>query len=124
MPKAINLEKCFGMFQDTFSPKIIGELNGQLVMVVVKCQGDKAPWHTHDNEDEMFLVMDGELEVQEQGGSATLKAGEMCIVKRGTEHQVVPKGLVKLMLFEPAGIEHTGKVKSEITKKSFVRLEV
>ena len=77
MLKAINLEKCFGMFEDTFSPKIIGELNGQLVMVV-KCQGDKVPWHTHDNEDEMFLVMDGELEVHEQGGSATLKAGVMC----------------------------------------------
>ncbi|MBI5805115.1 cupin domain-containing protein [candidate division TA06 bacterium] len=123
MPKAINLEKCFEMFQDTFSPKIIGELNGQLVMVV-KCQGDKVPWHTHENEDEMFLVMDGELEVQEKGGSATLQKGEMYIVKRGTEHRVVPKGLVKLMLFEPAGIEHTGKVKSEITKKSFERLEV
>ena len=123
MPKAINLEKCFGMFQDTFSPKIIGELNGQLVMLV-KCQGDKVPWHTHDHEDEMFYVLDGELEVQEKGGSAILKAGEMYIVKRGTEHRVVPKGLVKLMLFEPAGIEHTGKVKSEITKKSFKRLVV
>ena len=123
MPKAINLEKCFGMFQDTFSPKIIAELNGQLIMVV-KCQGDKVPWHTHDHEDEMFLVMDGELEVQEKGGSVTLQKGEMYIVKRGTEHRVVPKGLVKLMLFEPAGIEHTGKVKSEITKKSFERLGV
>ena len=123
MPKAINLEKCFGMFEDTFSPKIVGDLNGQLVMVV-KCQGDKVPWHTHDNEDEMFLVMDGELEVQEKDGSATLKAGEMCIVKRGTEHRVAPKGLVKLMLFEPAGIEHTGKVKAEITKKSFESLKI
>ena len=123
MPKAINIEKCFGMFEDTFSPKIIGELNGQLVMVV-KCQGDKVPWHTHDNEDEMFQVMDGELEVQEKDGRVTLQKGEMYIVKRGTEHRVVPKYLVKLMLFEPAGIEHTGKVKSEITKKHFECLEL
>lgn len=123
MRQAINIEKCFGMFEDTFSPKIIGELNGQLVMLV-KCQGDKVPWHTHDHEDEMFYVLAGELEVQEKVGSVTLNKGEMYIVKRGTEHRVVPKGLVKLMLFEPAGIEHTGKVKAEITKKSFERLYV
>jgi quercetin dioxygenase-like cupin family protein len=123
MPKAINIEKCFGMFEDTFSPKIIGELNGQLVMLV-KCQGDKVPWHTHDHEDEMFYVLDGELEVQEKGGNVTLNKGEMYIVKRGAEHRVVPKGLVKLMLFEPAGIEHTGKVKAEITKKCFEKLNV
>jgi mannose-6-phosphate isomerase-like protein (cupin superfamily) len=123
MPQAINIEKCFGMFEDTFSPKIIGELNGQLVMLV-KCQGDKVPWHSHDHEDEMFYVLDGELEVQEKSGNVTLNKGEMYIVKRGTEHRVVPKGLVKLMLFEPAGIEHTGKVKAEITKKSFEKLDV
>ena len=56
MNKVINIEKCFEKFDDTFSPKIIGELNGQYVMVV-KLEGDKVPWHTHENEDEMFYVL-------------------------------------------------------------------
>ena len=121
MTKVINLDTCFGMFDDTFSPKIIGELNGQLVMLV-RCEGDKVPWHTHDGEDEMFFVIEGTLEVHERDGKVTLRSGEMYIVERGTEHRVVPRGHVRLMLFEPAGIEHTGKAEAEITKKSFDRL--
>jgi mannose-6-phosphate isomerase-like protein (cupin superfamily) len=123
MTKVVNIETCFEMFDDTFSPKIIGELNGQLVMLV-RCEGDKVPWHTHDNEDEMFLVVDGVLEVQEKDGNVTLRVGEMCIVERGVEHRVVPHGHVKLMLFEPAGIQHTGRVETEITKKRFDRLAI
>ena len=107
----------------SFHRKIVGELNDQLVMLV-RCEGDKVPWHTHDNEDEMFLVVDGVLEVQERDRNVTLHAGEMYIVERGTEHRVVPQGHVKLMLFEPAGIEHTGKVAADITKKRFDRLEI
>lgn len=123
MLKVISLEKGFGCFADTFSPRIIAELNGQLVMLV-RCEGDKVPWHTHAYEDELFLVIDGELEVHEREGHVTLRTGELCVVKRGVEHRVVPRGHVKLMLFEPAGIEHTGKVKSEITRTRFNYLEV
>jgi mannose-6-phosphate isomerase-like protein (cupin superfamily) len=123
MSKVINIDKCFRMFDDIFSPKIVGELNDQLIMLV-KCEGDKVPWHTHENEDEMFFVADGVLEVQEEDRSVTLHAGEMYIVDRGVEHRVVPQGRVKLILFEPAGIEHTGKVKTEITKQSFDHLEI
>ncbi len=122
MSKVINVEKCFGMFDDKFSPKIVGELNGQLVMLV-RCEGDKVPWHTHDGEDELFYVLDGVLEVKERERSVTLRAGEMYIVERGTEHRVVPRGHVRLLLFEPAGIKHTGKIESEITKKHFDRLQ-
>ena len=122
MAKVVNIEKCFQKFSDTFSPKIVGELNGQRVMLV-RCEGDKIPWHTHDNEDEMFLVVDGILEVMEKDRTVALHAGEFYIVHRGIEHRVVPKGHVKLILFEPEGISHTGKVKSEVTKKSFDWLE-
>lgn len=120
--KAISVEKGFSAFADTFSPKIIAELNGQLVMLV-RCEGDKVPWHTHADEDELFFVVSGELEVHEREGYVTLGSGEMYVVKRGVEHRVVPRGHVKLMLFEPAGIEHTGKVESEITRMRFDRLE-
>lgn len=122
MIRVVNIAKSFEKFDDTFSPKIVGELNGQHVMLV-RCEGDKVPWHTHDNEDEMFLVVDGKLEVIERDRTAVLHAGEFCIVTRGIEHRVVPQGHVRLMLFEPETISHTGNVKAEITKESFDRLD-
>ena len=122
MEKVINIEKYFEKFNDTFSPKIVGVLNGQNVLLV-RCEGDKVPWHTHENEDEMFFVIEGELDVFEKDRTITLHAGEFCIVYRGIEHRVVPRGHVKLLLFEPVCISHTGKVKSEITTEHFERLK-
>lgn len=122
MSEVVNVQKCFEAFEDTFSPKIIGELNGQLVMAV-RCEGDKVPWHTHDDEDEMFFVVDGVLDVYERHRQVTVGPGEFYIVKSGIEHRVVPRDHVRLLLFEPAGIAHTGKVASDITKSSFDRLE-
>ncbi len=121
--KVVNIEKCFEKFNDTYSPKIVGDLNGQHVMVV-RLEGDKVPWHTHEKEDEMFFVIDGILDIHEKNKNITLLAGEFYIVQRGIEHRVVPRGHVKLILFEPEGIEHTGKVKAEITKEKFDRLEL
>ena len=123
MAKVVNIEKCFEKFSDTFSPKIVGDLNGQLVMVV-RLEGDKVPWHIHEKEDEMFFVVNGILDIHEKDKNVTLQTGEFYIVQRGIEHRVVPRGHVKLILFEPEGIAHTGKVKAEITKKSFDRLEL
>ena len=123
MSKVINIEKCFEKFDDTFSPKIVADLNGQNILVV-RCEGDKVPWHTHEKEDEMFLVIDGSLDIHEKKKTVTLGAGEFYIVPRGVEHRVVPKGHVKLILFEPQGIAHTGKVRSEITRESYDRLEM
>jgi mannose-6-phosphate isomerase-like protein (cupin superfamily) len=123
MSKVVNIEKCFEKFSDTFSPKIVGELNGQYVLLV-KCEGDKVPWHTHENEDELFFVVEGILDIYEKEKRITVQAGEFYIVFRGIEHRVVPRALVKLILFEPSGIAHTGKVKSEITKSQFEKLDV
>lgn len=122
MAKAVNIEKCFESFTDLFSPKIIGELNGQHIKLA-RCEGDKVPWHTHENEDEMFLVIDGVLDVLEKDGVVTLHPGEFYIVPRGREHRVIPREHVKLMLFEPENIAHTGKVRAEITKDTYERLE-
>jgi len=123
MSKVVNIEKCFEKFNDIFSPKVVGELNGQHVKVV-RLEGDKVPWHIHDNEDEMFFVVDGNLEILEKDKTTALNAGEFYIVKKGVEHKVVPHGHVKIILFEPAGIAHTGKVKAEITKESIDWLEL
>ena len=121
MADVVNINACFEKFHDLFSPKIVGELNGQNVLLV-RCEGDKIPWHAHDDEDEMFFVLDGTLDIMERHRSVTVTSGEFFIVERGVEHRIVPRGHVKLMLFEPAGISHTGKVKTEITKDRFDRL--
>jgi mannose-6-phosphate isomerase-like protein (cupin superfamily) len=121
MTDVVNIEACFEKFDDTFSPKIVGELNGQYVLLV-RCEGDKIPWHTHDEEDEMFFVLDGSLDILERNRRVTVNSGEFFIVERGVEHRIVPRGHVKLMLFEPAGISHTGNVKAEITKDRYERL--
>ncbi|UCF70300.1 MAG: cupin domain-containing protein [candidate division WOR-3 bacterium] len=123
MAKVISIDECFKRFDDLFSPKVIGELNGQHVKVV-RVEGDKVPWHIHENEDEMFFVVEGKLDVQEKDETVTLQAGEFCIVKKGKEHRVVPQGHVKLILFEPIGIAHTGAVRAEITKDEYDRLDV
>jgi mannose-6-phosphate isomerase-like protein (cupin superfamily) len=123
MKRAVNLDHCFERFSDTFSPKIVGELNGQYIMVV-RLEGDRVPWHTHAQEDEMFFVLEGVLSIHEQDRTTVLHSGEFYIVRRGVEHRVVPQGHVRLLLFEPAGIAHTGKVKSEITREKFDRLEL
>ena len=122
MAKVVNIEHCFGMFTDTYSPKIVGELNGQHIKLA-RLEVDKVHWHTHDNEDEMFFVVEGVLDIEEKNGVVTVHAGEFYIVSHGREHRVVPHGHVKLILFEPEGIAHTGKVRSEITKDQYDRLD-
>jgi len=122
MTRVVNIERYFAKFTETFSPKIVGELNGQHVKLV-HLEGDKVPWHSHDREDELFWVVEGELDVLELDGSVRLHPGEFCIVPRGREHRVVPRGHVKLVLLEPAGIAHTGNVRAEITKDHFDRLD-
>ncbi len=122
MAKVVNIAECFNRFADTYSPKIVGELNGQQVKLV-RCEGDKVPWHTHDHEDELFLVLEGVLHILLKDETMPLNPGEFYIVPRGTEHRVVPQGHVKLLLFEPANIAHTGSVRAEISRDTYDRLE-
>jgi len=122
MPPKINIEAAFTKFNDTFSPKIVGEVNG-LHIKLVRVEGDKVPWHTHDHEDELFYVLDGQLDVLERNNTITLQTGEFYIVTHGVEHKVVPHGHVKLMLVEPAAIKHTGNVQSDITLEKHDWLE-
>mgnify|MGYP001086897429 CR=1 FL=1 len=123
MSKVVNIAKCFEKFSETYSPKIVGDLNGQYVLMV-RAEGDKIPWHSHENEDELFMVIEGVLNILERDKTTTVKAGEFYIVPRGTEHRVVPEGAVKIMLFEPKDIAHTGNTKSEITKEKFDYLDL
>lgn len=105
-------------FQDHFSPKVVGELNGQHVKLV-KFQGDFV-WHHHDAEDEMFLVLHGgfRMDYRDEGGgerSIELREGEFLIVPRGVEHRPFAAEEVHILLFEPASTLNTGNVRNERT---------
>ena len=122
MPKVINIKECYNKFDDLFSPKVIAELNNQQILAV-KVKGEKVPWHIHENEDELFWVIEGVLEIHERDIKHILHTGEFYVVKKGIEHKIVPQGLAKIILFEPKSIAHTGNTKSEITKTKFEKLD-
>jgi len=110
----INLADKLGLFTDHWSPRIIGELNGQHVKVA-KLLGT-FDWHHHEQEDELFLVLRGTLVMRLRDGEIPLSAGEMCIVPRGVEHQPHAEAEVHVLLFEPASTVNTGNVRNARTK--------
>ncbi len=109
----INLTDKLSRFTDHWSPKIIGELNGQQVKLA-KLLGEFV-WHAHDEEDELFLVLEGHLVIQLRDGDIVLEPGELVIVPRGVEHRPVAEKEVHVLLFEPASTLNTGDTKSELT---------
>ncbi len=111
----VNLGQKFGLFSEHWSPKIVGELNGQQVKVV-KLLGEFV-WHQHEVEDEMFLVVKGSLTIRFRDGDVRLEAGEFLIIPHGVEHQPVAPDEVEVLLFEPASTLNTGNVVSERTHK-------
>jgi mannose-6-phosphate isomerase-like protein (cupin superfamily) len=118
--KAINLNQKFSLFHDHWSPKIIGELNGQEVRIA-KVKGEFI-WHQHQEEDELFFVIQGQLKIEFRDRIVEINPGEMLIVPKGTEHKPIAEEEVWLMLFEPAGIKHTGEVKHELTVEQCERI--
>ncbi len=111
-----NVTRISEELQDYFSPKIIGEVNDVYVKVT-KTKGQDVPWHSHDNEDEMFYILKGNLVMElENDASFELTAGEFFIVPKGTRHRVYSNQDCFMMLIEPKSTKHTGDVQAEITK--------
>ena len=119
-PEPVNLEEKFACFSDYWSPKIVGELNGQQVKLV-KLRGEFI-WHKHDNEDELFLVVKGRLRIEFRNRHLWLSEGEFLIVPRGLEHRPVAEEEVHVILFEPASTLNTGNVQSDRTVAQSERL--
>ena len=109
----VNVYEKFGLFNDFWNPKIIGELNGQHVKLV-KLKGEFV-WHHHDVEDELFYVIKGILRMELHDKSITIHEGEFFIVPRGIEHKPVANEEVHVMLFEPKSTLNTGNVRNERT---------
>ena len=112
----VNLSDKLGQFTEKWNPRIIGELNGQHVKLV-KVEGEFI-WHQHADEDELFLVLSGQLSIHLRDRTIDLEEGEFFIVPRGVEHKPVAESETHILVFEPASTLNTGNVRSERTVES------
>ncbi len=113
----INIQEKFDLFSDRWSPKRIGELNGQQV-ILAKIQGEFV-FHKHDDEDELFMVMKGQLSLELRDRTVVVNPGEFFIVPRGVEHKPTANEETHLLLFEPLNTKHTGDVMADITVETY-----
>ncbi len=109
----VSLTEKFALFSDHWNPRIVGELNGQLVKLA-KLRGEFV-WHQHEGEDELFLVVKGALTIRLRDRDIKLGEGEFFIVPRGVEHQPIANEEVHVLLFEPESTVNTGNVESDRT---------
>lgn len=117
----VNLNEKFSLFDEHWSPKVIGELNGQHVKIA-KIEGEFI-WHSHENEDELFYVVQGRLVMKlRDREDVVLEPGDMFIVPRGVEHKPVAEGETHILMFEPASTVNTGNVENERTVKELESL--
>jgi mannose-6-phosphate isomerase-like protein (cupin superfamily) len=116
----VNLAEKFRLFDDYWSPKVVGELNDHHVKLV-KLKGEFV-WHHHDAEDELFLVVKGRLLLKLRDRDVWLEAGEFAIVPRGVEHLPVAPEEAQVLLIEPQSTLNTGNVRNERTVSELERL--
>ena len=109
----INLQEKLAKFSDHWSPKIIAQMN-DYHFKLVKFKGDFV-WHSHDDTDEVFIVLDGEMSIEFRDGKVNLKAGELFVVPKGVEHKPLAERECKIMLVEPAGTVNTGNTGGKMT---------
>jgi mannose-6-phosphate isomerase-like protein (cupin superfamily) len=114
----INLAAKLAKFSEQWSPRVIAEMN-DYQFKVVKLQGDFV-WHKHDDTDEVFVVVDGEMQIEFRDGAVTLRAGEMYVVPRGVEHITRAERECHALLIEPRGVVNTGDAGGELTAKNDV----
>ena len=115
--KPINIMKKFSLFNEKWTPKIIGELNSQYIKV---CKlKDDFVWHCHEDEDELFMVLKGTLLIDfREGRTVEVNKGEILIVPKGVEHRPYTNGdIVFTLLIEPKTTLHTGNIDTDITVK-------
>ncbi|MFT3980808.1 MAG: cupin domain-containing protein [Ferruginibacter sp.] len=116
----VNIEQKLSLFSEHWSPKIVGELNGQFVKLA-KFKGEFV-WHKHDNEDELFFVLRGILKMEFRDRTEIIHENEFIIVPRGVEHRPCADEEVSVLLFEPASTLNTGDTVNELTKKELDKI--
>jgi mannose-6-phosphate isomerase-like protein (cupin superfamily) len=118
--KKVDVKEKLSLFNEYWSPKIVGELNGQYIKVA-KLKGEFI-WHQHENEDELFMVIRGKLTIKMKTQDIELTAGQFFIVPSGVEHLPVADEECHVMLFEPKTVVNTGNVKNEKTVENLETL--
>ena len=118
--EVIQVEKKFDLFQDQWSPKVLCSLNGQDVKIA-KVEGEFV-WHNHEDEDELFYIIKGTLEIHFEDGIRHLEQGDMLMIPKGVEHKPVAKEECWIMLVEPQSIKHTGDTESELTVTEYEKI--
>lgn len=114
----INIAEKFATFSDYWAPKVIAEVNDyQFKLAKVK---GRFPWHKHENTDEAFILLKGELTIEFRDGRATLKAGELVVVPKGVEHRTIAPEECRIMIIEPRGVINTGDAGGELTAENDV----
>ncbi len=116
----VNLAEKLSRFSEHWSPKIVGELNGQMVKLV-KFNGPFV-WHHHNHEDELFYVVKGSFDMEFEDKTVTINEGEFIILPRGVEHRPNAKKECEVLLFEPATTLNTGNVENERTVRELESL--
>lgn len=109
----IDLAAKLSLFSEHWSPKVVARLNDYEIKVV-KLQGEFV-WHKHDETDELFFVIDGELIIQMRDGDVQVGPGQLFVVPKGVEHCPIADGEVHAMLIEPAGVQNTGDAGGPLT---------
>lgn len=110
----VNLAQKLSLFSEHWSPKIVGELNGQYIKLV-KFKGEFV-WHKHDDEDELFFVVNGKFKIEFRDKVVELNKNEFIIVTKGVEHRPVAEEEASVMLFEPISTINTGNLKNHFTE--------
>jgi mannose-6-phosphate isomerase-like protein (cupin superfamily) len=113
LPKVVNIAQKFNLFHEPWQPRIVGEANGNYVKLA-RIKGEFI-WHQHANEDEMFLVIKGKLQIRLHEGDLWVKEGEFVIIPRGVEHLPLADEEVQVMLLEPRSTVNTGEIQHERT---------
>ena len=113
----INIQEKFKLFSELWTPKKIGELNGQQILLA-KIKGEFI-WHAHEHEDELFMIIKGSLMIEFRDKTIELNEGEIYIIPKGVEHKPIAQEEVHVLLFEPLDIKHTGNVMADVTVEAF-----
>jgi len=114
--KPVNFREKLELFDDQWQPKVVAEMN-DYQFKLVKLEGDFV-WHDHQDTDETFIVLEGEMRIDFRDGAVTLRAGEMFVVPKGVEHKPFAANEVKLLLIEPRGVPNTGSAGGERTARN------
>lgn len=114
--EAINIKHKLSLFDELWSPRVIAEMN-DYQFKLAKGEGEFV-WHDHPDTDEVFIVIEGELEIAFRDGSVTLNPGEMFVIPKGVEHKPFAKGLVQVMLIESRGVVNTGETGGALTAEN------